>query len=223
MKSPVSERSTSIALLQKSDRLFSFTRYDRVWNGDYRMQALETKDFLFIPIPKCASSTLMSTFGLTRWPHPQISEVARIEKFTFTVVRNPYSRLLSCWNGWVRKKQNSRLFRLPGISFGMSFPNFIRAVVKLPNHLHDQHFIPASEILRASNVDFICHVETLSKDWEALASHIEVPHLGSNKAVTGVGSEFLKWFDSETLQLVNSKYLDDFVNFGYPVLNRLPS
>jgi hypothetical protein len=116
---------------------------------------------------------------------------------TFTVVRNPYTRLVSeffCPFAGVREKRPTRAF----------FNRWIRDLVRQDNIVSG---LPQAEYLP---VDHVLKFETLERDFENLCGG-QLPHL--NKATSHRFT--VEHLDEETKRLVQQRYHRDFQLFGY--------
>lgn len=180
-------------------------------------QYIEGKDYMYIGVPKCASSTIRDNISPTK--KHSIGSLSNItdDKFTFTFIRNPYSRILSCWNGWVKAKPNSRLFKVPGIYLGQSFEEFVNVIANIPDSQSDQHFasIETCLFLDKFNYDFIGKVEDFDADWEKLTKLINIPEIKMSTAVTGVGNKLEKYYTKDLYNIINERYANDFKLFNY--------
>lgn len=143
--------------------------------------------------------------------------------FSFTFVRNPFSRLVSCYESkYHTDPVKYGFFEFKNYLFGYlskddGFDTFIRKVCAIPPRLMDRHFRPQYDIIYDSNgksrCDFIGHFETLEEEFSVIQNRFALnplPHL--NKTPT------LNWRDyysNETLKLVRETYQKDFETFGY--------
>ena len=204
-------------------------------------------------IPKNASSSLKAMFGrhygyrLDKpmgsphlfWSnrsctiHP--NEARHYHKFTsFTVVRNPYSRLYSVWKEKIfadgrkgpnlRKGVNYKVFgNMPAVRCDMTFAEFVRLVVRMPYHTQDRHFALQSLHVQfggewiTGNVFKFEEMETTLRPfleghgvpWDLPRVNISQHHHPDKEP------DFRKVYDAETAAPVAEYYRDDFKNFGY--------
>ena len=194
---------------------FSFTRYDDYWDGRFVVMYHETSDYIYIPIPKAGSSSIRDTLSVGKYPLIEKETIEKKSKFKFTFVRNPYTRLLSCWNGWVRKKDNSRLYKIEGIYKGMSFSEFVHIVKDIPNELCDQHFAPMTTILDNIELDFVGKLENMNQDWKELSNTIPIPKEVLHIENTRTNDRMKSFYNDELFEIVRKRYASDFEMFNY--------
>lgn len=134
-----------------------------------------------------------------------------VGKITFTVVRNPYTRIISeyyCpWAGSKSKHiHNKKEFN----QWIVNLLNVNNAVSGLPQHL----YLP---------IDYVLRFETLQQDFTNMIRKYnkrvdtKLPH--SNKSDVLKKERFtLKDIYPETIKLINKKYKRDFETFDYEML-----
>lgn len=172
------------------------------------------------------------------WP-TQLSESAflsilrdpEFKKVAF--VRNPFSRLLSCYMhrivGAPRSASNKALKRANGGLGGpeISFRDFIRVVCSQESIEQESHWRVQSDEILYELVDeweFIGKVERIDSDVQTMLDLVS-PDSGVNitadsKAnlapmVTDAGSKVMGYYDSFTQAMVVERYRPDFEYFGY--------
>lgn len=164
------------------------------------------------------------------WDHYQKRDFGRLvydmtaqrHLYKFSVVRNPYSRLLS---GYMDKVASGKLteerlkkLKLPGPAD--SFEAFARTVCSLPNKDRDLHWANQTYKLAADffEYDFIGHFEHL----DAAKAHI-VDALGLSVEdepaaavhATGASNLVRETYTDEIAELVYTSFKRDFEFFGY--------
>jgi hypothetical protein len=193
-------------------------------------------------IPKCANTSIKRAFMQTLSmkdgnPHAPkrfqtISKWTAAYKydhfFKFAFVRNPYARIVSCY----QNKIAGQKFHYPMLRFGFhantSFREFVETVAKYPDFLSDQHFrSQAHELVITDDVkepwvvpDFVGTVENIANDWPIVVKAVEnisgrrLPPLPREK-VTGAGDKWPEYYDHHLRALVQKRYAMDFEVFGY--------
>ena len=175
------------------------------------------------------SAPLLSPFQL---PDDVMEEVFNSNRYyRFTVVRNPYSRLLSCYLDRI-VPANSAPYRQLLLMLGkpdgtiVSFAEFIGAICKQKPYDQNNHWrLQTSEICTAAiKYDFVGKQESFAADMTKVWSHIApaapIPNFaGENKApsVTSAGKRLGEYYTSELIDMVREAYSDDFASFGYSV------
>lgn len=192
--------------------------------------------FFYNRIPKAANSTVVTNLALLRFGREipsrtakkmfrtpsalQADEVSRFSSlFTFTVVRNPYTRTLSAYLDKVER----RALRDNKES---SFRDFLYSLQKGKLY-SNAHWAPQSALLLLSDdqLDFIGKVESIDTDLSFIKEKLqgkdpEKPFKSFLNNSTGASRKIASYYDTETAHLVRTLYREDFDTFGYP--DRLP-
>jgi hypothetical protein len=111
--------------------------------------------------------------------------------YLFSFVRNPLTRLYSCYRDKVvNAAQSKEICTLAkyGISFGMTFNEFVEQVCTLPDNRSDQHFRSQHMLLangRHIIVDFLGKFETIEADWARIEPRIGFPLPSRSRRVSG--------------------------------------
>ena len=152
--------------------------------------------------------------------------------FVFAFVRNPFDRLVSCYEDKVRKpvQHNGQYFfssdynkvflkKLLGAAFhaDMSFDEFVRLVARIPDIIADGHFKSQYSSLYRNGrrvPHFVGKFENLIDDWQRLADKFGFPGLTANNR-----TKRLHWMDyytsRETIRVVGERFQSDIESFDY--------
>ena len=109
----------------------------------------------------------------------------------FSFVRNPLTRLYSCYRDKVVNAQQRRdrcTLSPYRIHFGMSFEDFIERVAEIPDKYSDQHFRSQSALLLHRGellVDYWGKLERFADDWEVLSARFGLDAPQRQKRVSG--------------------------------------
>lgn len=151
--------------------------------------------------------------------------------YKFAFVRDPFARLVSCFKDKVIKPQqhNGRYYfdtaynrklihSLYGNSFtvDMSFEEFVKLVVKIPDLFADGHFMSQTAFLYRFNKripDYIGKLEKIEQDWLFLVDNFGLPSLEVKNKTKKV--ELNEYYSDELINIVYSRYQNDIRNFGY--------
>ena len=192
------------------------------------------KEVIFIHIPKTAGISLYKgLFGCESFGHKTIRYYKKhLNKrqfrkcFKFTVVRNPYDRLLSAYN---YLKKGGR-----GVQSDLEYKSYLEEVKSFEDFVINwlgkdeimiiEHFFSQSYFLKDQHdkieLDFIAGFEKLDEDFEALSNKLKVssklPNL--NASEISLKKDFMSKYNPDMINIVNNIYREDFENFGYDML-----
>jgi len=144
--------------------------------------------------------------------------------FRFCFVRNPYSRILSCYldkfvaNEWERDRLAPKLGLSPDAP--PSFRDFLRAVEGQPEHARDIHWASQVFLLRPNRFrySFVGRFELFDAQFAKVCRHLGLSYAPSSvdKAhATSAGDMLRDYFGAEEVDLLKAIYADDFRFFGY--------
>ncbi len=152
--------------------------------------------------------------------------------FTFTFVRNPWDRLVSCYRDKIGGEVDDFtgfseeagvaycLARFDEFTAGMSFEAFLRAVAAIPDERADAHFRSQNTFVRTKagklGVDFIGGFERLQDDFAHVVRQVGLPSSALPRlqaAKTAVN--YVDYYDVELRKLVARRFRDDIDTFGY--------
>jgi hypothetical protein len=138
--------------------------------------------FIYVLMPKNASSTLREAFKNERYGatyevlYSEIDEEIKKEYFTFTVLRDPVSRLLSCYQE-VCMRQEMEGSNFADHDFFHMEDNEHRLnefLDSIENNQWDSHLIKLSELLKNIRIDFYMGLEWLQQDVELVHHHLGI-------------------------------------------------
>ena len=178
-------------------------------------------NFIFIHINKTGGSSIEKALNL---PFEHITALERIRdlgrekwdsKYSFTVVRNPWDKVVSQYHFRLQTNQ-SELGARP-IDFG----TWVRLTYgdKDPAYYDDpKMFMPQSDWITNRHgqvlVDYVCRFENLNNDFRhvcgVLGKTAELPHFKSSKR-----GNYRDYFDEETIGIVSRWFEKDIENFQY--------
>jgi hypothetical protein len=138
----------------------------------------------------------------------------------FSFVRNPLTRLYSCYRDKVVNAQAKRArctLCMYGIEFGMSFDEFVKRVVEIPDERADQHFRSQHTFLMWGEtllVNELGRLERFEADWARIGGGLVLP--GREHRVSGptVGVRELP-LGREAAKRAVERYRRDIEVFGY--------
>jgi hypothetical protein len=169
---------------------------------------------------------------------PRVLRVGKSHQnyFKFTIVRNPYGRLVSCYKHKIHPdpKHSSNnyykgvareLSRFEQFYGGMTFEAFVNAVCVIPDCQADPHFRSQVSFITVKGrivPDFVGRFENLKSDAQHIISKAGIdssfPHLMATEKV-----KYENFYNKELKDKVFERYKMDFDTFGYPSSLILPS
>jgi hypothetical protein len=181
------------------------------------------RKFVFIHINKCGGSSIIkSIWPVHKW-HDTVKEVIGLigEKeyhklHSFTVVRNPWSKVVSQYN--FRKQTNQNDLGVNPISFKewlkKTYGDF-----REERYVDDpKMFQPQVEWLKDLNgevsIDSILRFESLEEDYNSLKKELglssSLKHRNSSKKV-----DYSTYYDDESVAIISNFFREDIKLFGY--------
>jgi len=163
---------------------------------------------------------------------PFVKDVFACDKFDtaalksavfFSVVRNPYVRILSAYLNKIVRNNSiwqdfAKRFAFPETFAGkdLSFRDFLVIVTSEPDELLDVHFRPQylNLLWPVCRPHFVGRIETISEVFEFLSQYGVSKNIHLRNT-TAAREKIMDYYSDETIDLVRNKYADDFRIFGY--------
>lgn len=217
--------------------IFSLLVYGNMRRSHYVKD--DERKCVYLVNPKVACSSIKQSFisyssdnendihfeiekrGLVHWG-------ATIDKmqdyFVFTVVRNPFARLVSCYNYRYKKDIiiNNRIVKeYDAYLFGFlkkdrGFKTFAKKVAKINDRISDQAFKSQLSLIggekMVERIDCIVHFEKIDSFSEVIdktgLSNLEVINSTNN-------TNWMDYYDREIAEIVYQRYINDCSLLGY--------
>ena len=146
--------------------------------------------------------------------------------YKFSVVRNPFSRLVSCYeyryhkdiyvNGRRVREYDSYLWG--SFKRDKGFKEFAKKVCQTPDSRSDQTFISQAYILYKNGrclVDFIGKIENMRHDFEIIREKCGLDEVRHANPTDVHKKNWRDYYDEETAYMVYERYRNDFELLGY--------
>jgi hypothetical protein len=132
--------------------------------------------------------------------------------YTFTFLRNPFDRFISCYFDKVKGQPRDQKYK-PLYCPDMTIPDFINYVITTPDHLLDYHVKPQSWYIDKascySQIDFIGTLDNYNRDIERVKDATGMT--GENKILRptkhGKAEEYL---NNRQIEQLKKRYKGDF-------------
>ena len=188
----------------------------------YSVYVYDKIKIAYYSVPKCASRSITSffdSFDECRKLRPCHFKDYK-DYFTFSFVRNPYSRVISLYNDKVLNVRIDRELKRIGLERYMRFDNFVDIVTDQNYKRADKH-IKRQCLLVPDYVDYIGKLESISIDFAKLMmkidKHIELPYkelpfIGKTSSVN-----YKKVLTKDIKNKISEYYNPDFERFNYDI------
>jgi len=188
--------------------------------------------FIFIHVTKTAGTSIENAFdssaGNTKSEVEYKHESASYMKnkfptewesyFTFSIVRNPFDRMLSRYTWGKRKNLWNR--------YTSSFNIFVKRIDEGKKVMSTPHRIWLREALKSQSqmlcnedgdllVDYIGKFENLQEDFNTICDKIVIPRQVLPHKNKSKHKHYTEYYNDETRSIVAKKYVKDIEMFGY--------
>jgi chondroitin 4-sulfotransferase 11 len=180
-----------------------------------------TRRVLFIHVPKAGGTSTQQALALRGRGHMRIMDVERRHRyFSFSVVRNPYSRLVSAFQYLTCREtlpvwdheESDYVYRYRG-----DFKRFVREVVALLDIYRSIHLLPQTFFLCDGDsvvVDRLIALEDLDRDLAPISRRVGGARRLS-RSNASQRDDIETYYDAETRAIVARVYEKDFRLLGY--------
>ena len=201
-------------------------------DGEYSIRPMLAQKCLFIHIPKCAGIAVSNALfncragGHLPLSHYQLIITPQLYKrlFKFTVVRNPYARLLSAYtflaSGGLTNEDAAWSARV--LSAYGNFSEFVEGWLTPDRAQRTLHFRPQIWFLKIpgrkiSDIDFIAHQETLSTDFDYICQTLGIANalLGRQNRSSPPETDYRALYSLRARQIATEIYREDLAHFSY--------
>ena len=204
--------------------------FNKLTNFTYDLLAkIQNKNVLFIHIPKTGGTAIRNSKFYKDKVYAYTHQGALIQDYKkhnfteiFTIVRNPYSRLVSAYfylkKGGIHNPNDliSQKLLEPYDTFG----SFIKHLKKEPEFIYKIiHLEPQVDFIYDDNVgllvDDVLYTESLEEDYFVLCDKYSDNCEELLEKNTSKHSDYTSYYTKELQDIVYNLYKDDFVKLGY--------
>lgn len=212
-----------------SQKSFSKLQKERC-SSTGKFRGFDEKRAIFFHIPKCAGTSIASAvFGYDKVSHRDAKKYQQIFSeqdfnayFKFTVVRNPYDRLISAYTylkngGGTTGDQN---WAIKHLSHYENFEDFVFSGLNKPHIINYHHFRPQYKYICLPGktepvVDYIGKLENLAEVESVLSEKLNLSELGINKKNTSKRGDYKSYYSPESIKRVADIYKIDLELLNY--------
>ncbi len=211
-----------------SPRSFHRLQRERSEGGKYK--PFDERRAIFVHIPKCAGTAVCRTlFGQDKVTHRSVAKYQLIfspeefnSYFKFTVVRNPWDRLVSAYHfmkgggGTSGDQKWAEKYLLPYANFD----TFVTQALRLPEVQSRHYFRPQYSYICLPGstqplVDYIGRVENLQQALDHICSQLGMDQHQIQRVNTSQRGNYQEYFNSDTRDIASQVYAEDLQLFGY--------
>lgn len=142
--------------------------------------------------------------------------------FRFTFVRNPFTRVLSCYLDKIVASEPERRRLLPELGLDPSvtptFKTFLRAIAEQKEDARDAHWAPQAWLTQPDAVSyhFIGRLEQFETDFRYVCERLAIPtNIAAVRHSTDAGDKLAAYYGPKEIRLAQLIYAEDFLRFGY--------
>lgn len=210
---------------------------------------------VYMEVPKAGSSTLVrmlirsfspgteASYSRGVTPFPTIEEFGirrffaladRPDTLVFSFVRNPYSRLVSCYRSKILRHPlgrsgecnidvqgahdhfGKRLNRLPADE-PLPFSWFVDLACETSRSTINRHWRAMSDLIprKALACDFVGHLENFDEDIASVSALLEIPYAPLHVNASGEPANLDEWITPAMRTAIFNSYREDFERFQY--------
>lgn len=192
----------------------------------YNVTVSEKYNYIFFEVAKSGSRTVVKylrKYGEVTFEKDRIS-LERLKKklkktyeeyYKFSIVRNPFSRLVSCYVNKVVKYKDPNLKRWLSTCKDKNFEFFVGFVSQHNINKCNRH-IRSSDSLVPQDVNYVGKLENFDRDFKYIIEKIGIEY---NKVITRNKSIYTqpwkKYYTPQIKEKVEIIYKEDIKRFGY--------
>ncbi|WP_320005855.1 sulfotransferase family 2 domain-containing protein [Maridesulfovibrio sp.] len=203
-----------------------------------KVSLIESRKIMFFEIAKNGSSSAVSLLEKLHAKYAVESDLyqnlrCRVDVtdpsfanyHKFAVVRNPYERLASLY-AYIERCGSDFLFHgaFGKVVTPFTFNDFCRFVCNCSDEFADEHFIsqtsfftvPEGMLKGITMLHMENYAEEMKNFFTMIGEEVEAPH--KNKSRPDSVNYIKDYYTPELIELVNRRYEQDFINFGYEFL-----
>jgi len=189
----------------------------------------EKNKIAFIAIPKTGTRSVYDILkrefeGIQLQDHKTIVPQEYVDYYSFTIVRNPYDRLVSAW--WsTTQRGDDRYGYIKDLNGDASFLNYCRNLKRFENK-RIPHLMPQCNWFN-NKIDKAIRYENINEEWLDLPFNLykkPLPHENPTVKVAKNNPKprlhYSNYLNDEIIDIINEKYKEDFIKLNYEFYNK---
>jgi len=130
--------------------------------------------------------------------------------FKFTVVRNPWARVLSWYTAVMHDETTKKALGIKGpVSFNDALVQHMGTGLLRPQLYWITNYDGKIDL------DYIGRFENLNEDFKTICNRLNTPHLTLPHTLKGQHRDYREYYDTDSIQAVADYYRDEIAMFGY--------
>lgn len=202
-----------------SVKAFSAPKND-VRSTPYVVGISDVHKFVWFRVAKVGSTTVKDVFRKHHVLMPFRSEKFKFnpsrykDYFKFAFVRNPWSRVVSCYCQKVEEKNPNWAFYY-GECFDKGFEYFVEFIRKKNLATADKHIRLQTKLIPINKVDFIGRLENFDADFQHVLNVIGIKNVRIPKKNPSTHAHYSTYYNDRTREIIRKLYKADIEAFGY--------
>jgi len=132
----------------------------------------------------------------------------------FSIVRNPFDRVVSFYEGKIRQDDKNHKRRFYGVDRDVEFAEFVKKLARRGRHKLGTHLCPQYIGLNVPQLDTVVRFESFTEGLQPIMDYIgyekPIPHLNDSKR-----KPYQTYYNTESRDIVKELYADDLYELKY--------